>query len=304
MKAMKIVFAGTPEIAAEALRRISQEHEVVLAVTMPDAVIGRKKVLTPSPVASAAAELGIPVMKTSRIGPTEDLQLSSCGAQLAVVVAYGALLPESTLALFPCLNIHYSMLPAFRGATPLQHSMIQNTGIGISIFRLDQGMDTGPLIAQKPMEFLAAETADQALQRFTSVGVELLLESLSSTLKETPQVGVASYAPKFSRLDAKLNLDESADQIERKVRAFNPEPTAWVTHTGQPLRIISVSQLTSQPEDKGFASGQVAKLETGQVVLKVGGGGWLELEEVQPAGKSKMSGSQWWNGLRGEARFE
>lgn len=301
---MKLIFAGTPEIAAAAMRRISEHHEVVLAISMPDAPVGRKRELTPSAVSKAATELVIPLLKCSRLGESEIEKIAACGADLAIVIAYGAMIPAPALQQLPWLNIHFSLLPEFRGATPLQHSMIHDRAAGVSIFHLDIGLDTGPLVAQKPVEFLANETAGEALIRFTDIAVDLLLETLEKPLVESPQQGSPSSAPKFSRSDAKLDLNEAAHTLARKIRAFNPEPMAWVTYEKEPVRVLSGEpQETELPENQP-GLGTIVKLEGGAIAVKTGAGSYLRLHQVQPAGKNPMPASQWWNGLKTGARIE
>jgi methionyl-tRNA formyltransferase len=300
---MKIVFAGTPEIAARALSLISEKHQVELVVTMPDAPVGRKRVLTPSPVAQTADALGIPLLKTQKLDAAARARIESSQAELAIVVAYGAMINSESLALLPWWNLHFSILPNHRGATPLQHSMITGTGVGISIFELDQGLDTGPIIVQEPMTFSESETAGTSLMRFTEHGTALLLKAMEQGKQPVPQVGEASYAHKFSREDAHLSTIEPADLLVRKVRAFNPEPMAWVSVDSAPLRILEAAVLQGD-HLAATKPGQLMKLETGEVVISAGDRNFMELSTVQPAGKKPMTAAAWWNGLKAGAQLD
>jgi methionyl-tRNA formyltransferase len=295
---MRLIFAGTPPIAALALRRISAEHEVSLVITREDAPVGRKRVITPSPVASVAAELGIKTLKTNKI--SNDLEIiKDARADIAIVVAYGALIPKPALDVLPWWNMHYSLLPAWRGATPLQHSMMHATGIGITVFKLEEGLDTGPIIAKQAMEFMPQETAGEALVRFTEVGVKLLANAIADPPVAERQKGEVSFAPKISRQQARLNFNEEADLLARKINALNPEPAAWANFQDQPVKLLRAKGLGSVDwksiDDLG-KPGSVW-LSENRVLVGCGKGTRFELLEVQPAGKKPMSARDF---LRGQ----
>jgi methionyl-tRNA formyltransferase len=298
---MRLIFAGTPSIAADALRAITKEHEVALVITREDSPLGRKRVITPSPVAALAAELGIETVKTSRVGDQLE-KIRGIEAELALVVAYGALIPQSALELLPWWNMHYSLLPKWRGATPLQHSMIHATGTGITIFQLEQGLDTGPVITAAPMEFAPQETAGEALVRFTDAGSQLLLEAIKNQPVPAAQVGEASLAPKISREQARVNFAEPADLIARKINALNPEPMAWAEFQGQPLRLLRAKELGVVNWQAIDSLGQPGALwlSENRVFLGCGRGTRLELLEIQPAGKKPMSARDFLRGQQQE----
>ena len=297
---MKLVFAGSPDIAAQALKRIAKIHEVTLVLTMPDSPVGRKRIITETPVAAAAAELGIHVLKTKRI--TEEVleSLSTSGAEKAIVLAYGALLPQSALELFPWLNLHFSALPLWRGATPLQHSILTGQGQGYTIFQLDQGMDTGPVLHKAELELDENRTSGELLVELTDLGVSKILEILEHNPATEPQTGDATYAPKLSRPDARLNFDKRSGELHRMVMAYNPEPMAWCLVAGNPMRILRTKSLGETNWD---AVGETAlvpgelELEESRVLVACGAGTRLELLEVQPAGKKQMSALDWSRGL-------
>jgi methionyl-tRNA formyltransferase len=287
---MRLIFAGTPQIAAQALAELSEVHEIALVITREDAPVGRKKIVTPSPVALTAERLNLPLIKTSRVASGIS-DIKGADADLAVVVAYGALVPKEALEILPWWNLHYSLLPKWRGATPLQHSMMHDTGAGISVFELEEGLDTGPLISQLPMEFSPTQTAQEALERFTDVGVELLLSSLREMPEPTVQKGEPSLAPKISREQARVDLSSQADELARKINALNPEPTAWALFSDQPIKLLRAKSLGGvdwRGFDEARKLGELWQSEN-RVLLQCGHGTRLELIELQPAGKKPMT---------------
>jgi methionyl-tRNA formyltransferase len=295
---MKIIFAGTPENAAMGLELVAQHHEVALVITRPDAEIGRKRVLTPSPVAQKAAELDLPLLKTNRIGNTELEIIKSQNAELALVIAFGSLVPQPSLDALPWWNIHFSLLPLWRGASPLQQSILTGgVGSGVSLFELDAGMDTGPILAQLPIQPGENETTGDALKRFTTAGIDLFLESVRELPAAKPQLGEATYAPKLDRNSARLDLSLNALSVHRTVMAFNPEPMAWCELSGNPIRIIeSRSMGTSSWVQVDNQPGRVSK-SSDRILLECGDGTQLELIQVQPAGKQVMHAADWYRGM-------
>ncbi len=299
---MKIIFAGTPEISAVSLRMISQSHEVLFAITRPDALVGRNRVLTPSPVARQAQELGIPVVKANAIEASLAEKISSSGAEKAVVIAYGAMIPEPALNAIDWWNIHYSLLPMWRGASPLQHSMMADSASGISIFKLDKGMDTGPIIAQQEIQFEPEETGGEALNRFTIIASRMVSDLLARPNKEVAQAGTSSHARKLTRADAKIDWNRTAYEIHRLVRAMNPEPIAWTQSSGKDVKVIR-TRMPEGPTDYAREPGAVFRNPKGVTLVQCGGETVLELIELQPAGKSKMLAPDWLNGQNKEVFF-
>jgi len=302
---MRLIFAGTPEVASRALDLIADKHEVTLVLTRPDAPIGRKRITTPSPVASKAEQLGLNVHKTNKIDEEALNAIRQSNADKAVIVAYGAMIPQAALSALPWWNLHFSVLPEWRGATPLQHSMMHDTGIGISVFEIDSGLDTGPLISQLPLSFLENETAGEALIRFTEEGSNLLIRALEENPQPMIQEGSSSLAPKITRLDAKINFEENAADLIRFIRAANPEPMAWAIQNGEPIRIIFASATTSSLDSgKLRGVGEIYKSDDNEIVVQCGDKSSLRLELVQPAGKRETVATDWWNGLKGTAKFD
>lgn len=303
---MRLIFAGTPRIAADSLKQLASEHEIALVITRPDSAVGRKQVMTESPVASQAALLGLPVLKANSIGGAELDQIQLANPDLAVVVAYGSLIPKSALEVMPWWNLHFSLLPKWRGATPLQHSMMKRDGVGISLFELEVGLDTGPIIAQRAMTIGPEETAGEALTRFTSIGTAMILDSLNNTPASQPQTSGVSLAPKISRSEARLEVNQPASELAAKINALNPEPMAWAEISGEPIRLLrAVSNLenVSPKENQTFAPGEIW-LEQREVRLGCGQGTSLQLLEVQPAGKKSMSAIDWFRGLTEKVKLD
>lgn len=301
---MKLIFAGTPQIAADALEKLSRHHEIVLVLTREDAPVGRKRVLTPSPVAQVASDLGIPVLKQNRLGSGSAHAISSSGAELGIVIAFGALIPKDHLALMPWWNLHFSLLPKWRGASPLQHSMMHlGDGGGISLFELEAGLDTGPLIDQKAIDIDYSKTAGEHLVSFTTIGIEMILQSLESRPASTPQSGDVSLAPKLDRAMARLDLSSNADLVAAKVMALNPEPMAWVNLDGEPIRILRAKSMGSTDwaalDNTARLPGRVTQ-NGGRVLLECGSGTKVELLTLQPSGKKEMSAGDWYRGLSKE----
>jgi methionyl-tRNA formyltransferase len=302
---MRLIFAGTPEAASLALELIADKHEVALVLTRPDAPIGRKRIITPSPVSIKAEQLGLKVHKTNKIDDEALKMIRQSKADKAVVVAYGAMIPEVAVSELPWWNLHFSLLPEWRGATPLQHSMIHNIGIGVTVFELDSGLDTGALISQKPLSFVASETAGEALIRFTEVGSNLLIVALKENPKPRLQEGAASAAPKITRLDAKIDFAIPAADLMRFIRAANPEPMAWANQNGEPVRILFASATTSGSDSVTVREvGEIYKSENNEISVQGGNRSSPRLELVQPAGKRETAATDWWNGLKGIAKFD
>jgi methionyl-tRNA formyltransferase len=183
--------------------------------------------------------------------------------------------------------------------------MKHDTGIGISVFELDSGLDTGPLISQLPLSFLENETAGEALIRFTEEGSNLLIRSLEENPQPMIQEGSSSLAPKITRLDAKINFEENAADLIRFIRAANPEPMAWAIQNGEPIRIIFASATTSSLDSgKLRGVGEIYKSDDNEIVVQCGDKSSLRLELVQPAGKRETVATDWWNGLKGTAKFD
>lgn len=308
---MKIIFAGTPKNAAVTLDALIKAGQNVVAVlTREDAPVGRKKILTPSAVATVAQSAGIPVIKANKITADTNQQLAAFEPNLGLAVAYGVIFKTDTLNL-PSkgwINLHYSLLPAWRGAAPVQHSILSGSPeTGVSIFQLDEGMDTGPLLSVVPTMIEPGETAGELLERLTHLGISGVLELLPAIEAGVtrpmvqPNEGV-SLAPKFQRNDAKIDWQRKARSIELQVRALNPEPMAWAMLEELPLRILEAVALGAVDLNSlGFSAdaipGQIA-LASGRVYALCGESTAIELKTIQPSGKNPMDAQSWARGLK------
>lgn len=302
---MKVIFAGTPQNAASTLRALVKAGiDIVGVLTRADAPVGRKRVFEQSPVALEAQALGLTVIKANSIGDYEIGQITSLGADLGLIVAYGAFLDQRALS---CLdrgwvNLHYSLLPKYRGAAPVQWALLNGEQeTGVSVFQLELGMDTGPTFISVPTKIEAGENAQRLLDRLTNLGISALLEILPSIAagiaKPTQQRDEhKSFAPKISRTDAQINWNSSAKQIERLINAMNPEPAAWSTINGVALRVLSGRE-TTLVETNVPVGHVVCDKET---VVVGCSDSHLLLQQVQPSGKSPMTAADWMRGHRGK----
>ncbi len=299
-----IIFAGTPENAAQTLRALVEAGiEVELVLTRPDAPAGRKRLLTPSPVALVASELGIETLKINKVDSATIRILSEAQSQIAIVVAFGVLLSKSAIESLDSgwFNLHYSLLPAFRGAAPVQHAILNGEcETGVTVFKIDEGLDTGPIVAMARTTINPYETSKRLLSRLTEIGISLLRQEIPKLfsgveLQLSGQTGSATYAPKLTREDARIDFLNSALLECQRIQATNPEPGAWCKLDGENLKIIE-SRIS---EHQGLRPGQV-QLVNGKVVCGFSGERALEFIEVQPAGKSIMLAADWLRGRKME----
>jgi methionyl-tRNA formyltransferase len=298
---MRVVFAGTPDVALPALEAIAaSDHELVGVVTRPDAATGRGRQVRQSPVAEAAVALGVPVLKPAH--PREagfQEALRALAPEVCSVVAYGALLPQSALDIPPrgWINLHFSLLPLWRGAAPVQHAIWAGDDVtGATTFRLVQELDAGPTYGVMTETIRPRDTSGELLGRLAEGGAGLLVATLDGiadgSLEERPQSGEdVSFAPKISVDDARLDWTRSAAHIDRQVRACTPAPGAWTTYAGERLKLGPVA-----PADGALPPGE---LVAGKNAVVVGTGtGAVRLGEVQPVGKRPMAAADWARGVR------
>ncbi len=299
---MRIVFCGTPEVAVPSLDAlVASDHEVVAVVTRPDAPSGRGKRLTPSPVALRAEELELEVLKPQR--PRDEdfvARLTEIDPDCCPVVAYGALLPQRVLDVprHGFVNLHFSVLPRWRGAAPVQHAVLAgDPETGATTFRLVLEMDAGPTYGVITEPVGPADTSGDLLTRLAYAGSALLVETLDAVaagVEPVPQPndGV-TLAPKISVDDAKIDWTRTAAEIDRQVRGCTPSPGTWTTFRGERLKIVSASPGAADTGD--LAPGG---LEVGRRAVHVGtGSGALELGRVQAQGKKPMAAPDWARGL-------
>lgn len=297
---MRLVFAGTPSAAVPTLRRLATEHDIAAVVTRPDAPLGRKRVLTPSPVAQVATELGLPVIKAARLDAEATDAIAALGAELGVIVAYGGLVREPLLSI-PAkgwINLHFSLLPQWRGAAPVQRALIAgDEQLGASVFQLVPALDAGDVFATRVVDVAPEATADAALETLAVDGADLMSEVVAAiadgTARSVPQDGEPTLAPKLTLDDGLLDWAQPLGSVFARFRGVTPEPGAHTTVDGLRLKILA-----AMPGDDG------AELDPGEIVatksaLLIGtGSAPLSVTRVQPAGKGAMNAVDWWRGQR------
>ncbi|MCT9930700.1 methionyl-tRNA formyltransferase [Planotetraspora sp. A-T 1434] len=301
---MRLVFAGTPDAALPSLRAVldSPRHEVAAVVTRPDAQSGRGRKVHPSPVAQLAEESGIEVLKPTKAGDPEFLdRIRAINPDCCPVVAYGALLPQAALDIPPhgWINLHFSLLPAWRGAAPVQHAVLHGDEItGASTFRIVKELDAGPVFGVVTEEIRSEDTSGDLLARLAESGAGLLLATLDGVedgvleARPQPSDGV-SFAPKIGVEDARVDWAAPAMRVDRLVRACTPAPGAWTEFRGQRIKLGPVRLA---PEADKLAPGEIAASKNG--VLAGTGSHPVEIGEVQPQGKRLMTAGEWARGVR------
>ena len=303
---MKTIFFGTPETAVPFLRLLAQKTQVLAVISQPDRPAGRGLTLTPTPVKAAALELGLPVFQPQK--PADiNAELKALSADLAVVVAYGRILKRETLdsTRLGFLNAHFSLLPKYRGAAPVQWALVRGEKTtGVSMFWLDEGMDTGPVQAMDETPIGADEDAGALLARLTVLGVEMLGGVLgeleAGKIARAPQSGTPTLAPLIKREDARIDLSRPASQIHDLVRGFRLWPRAALEKEGAGRVLVLKTALPgpSAPPGTG-APGRVIRIEQGRgILVECGSCSCLWLLEVQPEGKKTLNAADFANGLR------
>lgn len=299
---MKIIFAGTPEAAVPTLTSLlNSSFDVVAVLTRPDAPQGRKRILTPSPVAQVALTHGVPVIYANRIDTEVQAHIDSFQAELGVVVAYGALLPENTLDSLKhgWINLHFSSLPSWRGAAPVQWELLSGEGLaGSSVFKLVKELDAGDVFDTRTWPILPNETSGELLERLSHLGSQQVLDVCESiyagTAHALPQSGEISYARKLSLEDGHLNLTKDSTEVFNQYRGVTPEPGAFVVIGEERLKVLNALKGGNQL----VPPAQIVSVEK-KLFLGCASGA-LELITVQPFGKKAMSAMDWFRGLRQE----
>jgi methionyl-tRNA formyltransferase len=305
---MRVVFAGTPDAAVPSLEAVAgSSHELVAVVTRPDAPSGRGRRLEASPIRRRAEELGVPVLAPARVKDSDFLEaLRELAPDACPVVAYGNLIPPEALDIprLGWVNLHFSLLPAWRGAAPVQRAiMAGDTVTGASTFLIEQGLDTGPVFGVMTESIRPTDTAGALLERLAAAGSGLLvatldgLESGDLVARAQSSDGV-SLAPKIEVDDARIRWEHPAVAVDRRVRGCTPAPGAWTTFRGYRLKIEGV---TVDAEDEGNGQGCLApgELSVTKAAVHVGTGTLpVRLGMVQPRGKKAMAAADWARGTR------
>ncbi|MFD6228289.1 methionyl-tRNA formyltransferase [Streptomyces sp. NPDC060232] len=301
---MKLVFAGTPEVAVPALDALiaSGRHEVAAVVTRPDAPAGRGRRLVASPVAERAEEAGIEVLKPTRPrDPDFQARLREIDPDCCPVVAYGAILPKSALDIprHGWVNLHFSLLPSWRGAAPVQHSIMAGDQLtGASTFQIEEGLDSGPVYGVLTEEIRPTDNSGDLLTRLAFAGAGLLSATMDGiedgTLRAVAQpLDGISLAPKITVEDARIDWTAPAMRADRVVRGCTPAPGAWTVFRGERLKLISLGMVTDRTD---LAPGALSAAKNN---VYVGTGSHaVELLWVQPQGKKPMRAADWARGVR------
>jgi len=292
---MKVIFAGTPDFAAAALKAIAAAgFEIPLVLTQPDRPKGRGMQLAPSPVKQAALELGLRVAQPEKLrNNAEALQmLKEVEADVMVVAAYGLILPQDVLDTpkHGCLNIHASLLPRWRGAAPIQRAIeAGDAETGVCIMQMDIGLDTGDVVSEHRYAIQPTDTANEVHDALMSLGAAAIVADLQQLKTEGRLKSVkqpeecVTYAQKLSKEEARINWSESAAVIERKIRAFNPVPAAWVEYQGKPMKIWRAEVV----EQQGRA-GEVLSCSSDGLIIACGANA-LKITQLQPSGSKRMN---------------
>ncbi len=296
---MKIVFAGSPAFAVPALERLlNDKKDVVAVITQPDKIAGRKKVLTPVPLKEYALSQGLPVYDFAKIRDNVPV-LKSLGADIMITCAYGQLLTAEVLACFPegVWNIHASLLPLFRGASPIQSAILAGERYtGVTVMKTELSLDTGDILLVKRCE-IGDMTCGELSQKLAVLGAEAIAEGIGYLEKGNAQLLMqdearATLCKKITKADAKIDFCLPAEEIVRKIRAFNPEPLAYCLFNGTNLNLLN-----AEPAEGTGDTGKVIRADKSGIYVACGGGA-TKITELQPAGGKKMRACDFVNGRK------
>lgn len=299
MPDLVIVFAGSPAAAVPSLDALSRSrHTIAAVVTRTDSQQGRRRELTPTSVALAANSLGLPIIKTNRLAEEATKQIEAIQPDLGVIVAYGALVrdPLLTVPKLGWINLHFSLLPRWRGAAPVQHSLIAGDEItGASVFQLEAELDAGDVFGQLTCSITPQQSAGDLLDSLATSGAELLLRVVDAladgTARAEPQLGDVTLAPKIALEDARIDFTQHATTVASRIRGVTPEPGAFTLLDNTRFKIVSAVVARDAPRlEPG-----ILQLNDGRVLIGTASES-LELVTVQPAGKKAMRATDWWRG--------
>ena len=304
---MKVIFWGSPQFAVPSLETLTgSRHEVLAVICQPDRPSGRGRRLAAPPVKDSAQKHGIPVLQPERPRGEEFVSgLAEFDPDVSVVVAYGHILRTEILAVprLGSVNLHASLLPAYRGAAPIQRAIAAGeTSSGISVIQMDEGMDSGPLLASLPLEIAPDESAGELAERMSRAGAKLLAETLdrleAGTISPLPQPeeGV-SYAPKIERDEARIDWSQSAAVVANLIRAFDPSPGAFTSRAGRILKLYR----PRLEESGGGEPGEILEFDRAWLTVACGSGA-VSLAEVQAEGKRRMTSAEYLRGQPPETR--
>ncbi len=311
-KKLKVLFMGTPALGATVLRRLAADYDVVGVVTQPDRPAGRKNTLTPPPVKLTAQELGLPVMQVETLRPATaqaELREFATEAEVFVVAAFGMILPVAVLEMPPkrCLNVHASVLPAYRGASPVAQAILDGLDeTGVTIMLIEKALDAGPILSQRVVPISPEDTQASLMDKVAQTGADLLIDTLSGWLtgEITPQVqdhSKATYTGIIKKEAGRIDWNESAALIERKSRAYDPWPGIYTFWNDQLLKLGHCDVLDSVDEKPEAAHpGQVSINNAGSLerLVIATGKGWLAPRSLQLPGKKMLPAAEFLRGYR------
>lgn len=305
MFAMKIVFMGTPNAAVPSIERLLQDgHEIAAVYSQPDRPSGRGNKIVFSPVKEFAIQHCLPVFQPTKIKTPEALdEFQSHNAELAVVVAYGRILPETFLQAFPkgAVNVHFSLLPKYRGAAPVNWAIVNGeTRTGVTTMQMDAGLDTGDILMQQETNIGPAETAPELMVRLSHIGAGLISETLRKldTVSPKPQNNDnATFAPIMKREDGLIDWSLPAPEIANRIRGFQPFPGSFTSYKGQKWTIWKAEPL-SVFDSKGMPNGEIVEAHGDNLIVSSGGNTAVSVQELQLEGKRRMSTRDVLNGIR------
>ncbi|MDR3271571.1 MAG: methionyl-tRNA formyltransferase [Peptococcaceae bacterium] len=306
---MRFIFMGTPDFAVTSLRALAQAgREIVGVFTQPDRQAGRGKRLQPSAVKTAALELGLPVYQPEKIKTAESSDLlRSLHPDCLIVVAYGQILSPEILALPPrgCINVHASLLPAYRGAAPIHWAVMHGQAMsGVTTMLMDEGLDTGDILLQRACPIGPQTTSGELHDRLAEEGAQLLVETLAQweqgSLRSIAQQGESSYAPRLGREDERLDWRQCAGDVHNRIRGLNPWPGAYTTWRNDLVKVWrsqTVAPISFKEVPGAAQPGQIIRLSEEGLLVQTGQG-QIILRELQPTGKRRMSAQEFWRGRR------
>lgn len=297
---------GTPDFAVAALRALIEKHDVVGVVTNPDRPSGRGKNLTPPPVKVAALEHGIDVYQPKKLRKNDDAfhKISSWNADIAVVAAYGQILPQRFLDIprLGCVNVHASLLPLLRGAAPINWAIVRgHKESGVTTMQMEKGLDTGPMLMREVVDILPTDTAQDLHDKLSQLGADMIVPTIEGLADGTLKAEVqdhdrSTYAPMMKKTDGKIDWSKSAIEINNLIRGMNPWPGAYAEHGEDKIKFHS-----AEPIDGSGKPGEVTDV-SGQLLVGTGAG-LLRVLEIQRPGSKRVSGVDFVNGLRVEPGF-
>lgn len=302
---MKIIFAGTTGFGIPTLEKLMDEHELVLVITQPDKPVGRKQILTPPPIKLWAEKNNIPIAQPEKITDHRS-QITDLSPDLMIVAAYGQIIPKEVLDIpkFGSINIHASLLPKYRGASPIQAAILNgDKETGITLIKMDEKMDHGPIIAKQVVRLIGNETSSFLYSQLSVVAADMASNTLpgwfSGKIKAAEQIHThATFTKLLTRADSRIDWSQSAKLIDQKIRALNPEPGTWTTLDGKTVKILKnkiLSETKIELPGKIYAS-------SGELAVKCVDGSIIAAE-LQPEGKKPMSGKDFLNGLKSGSKI-